>query len=182
MKFLSKIIGALFLVVVATTANANLITNGGFETGDLTDWTCIGSCAAQTSYVHTGSYGSWSFDNSGTGSLTQTFSTTIGGLYDFSFWMNTNTSAITNVFSYSMDGGSIIALSPSFSTWSFVNDSFVATGLTAEIAFYFETTPGSGSLILDDIVATQAVPEPASIAIFGLGLLGLFLTHKRKVD
>ncbi|HLX50268.1 MAG TPA: carbohydrate binding domain-containing protein [Streptosporangiaceae bacterium] len=78
---------------LTVTARTNAITNGGFETGTLTGWSCGGQaavCSVTTSNPHSGTYaailGSASPTN-GTSSLTQTF-TAPAGSATLSFWYN----------------------------------------------------------------------------------------------
>jgi hypothetical protein len=78
-------------VVPASTGGTNAITNGGFETGTLTGWSCGGqaaACSITTTNPHSGQYaamlGSASPTN-GTSSLTQTFAAPAGSS-SLSFW------------------------------------------------------------------------------------------------
>ncbi|MBV6700196.1 alkaline phosphatase family protein [Kitasatospora aureofaciens] len=56
------------------------LTNGGFETGDLSGWTATGSATAVTAAAHTGSYGAMlgSTDPSGTSAVSRTFTAPSG--------------------------------------------------------------------------------------------------------
>ncbi len=79
---------------LTVTSNTNVIVNGGFETGNLTDWTCGGqaaACSVTTSSPHSGQYaamlGSTSPTN-GTSSTTQSFTAPAGSGHTLSFWYN----------------------------------------------------------------------------------------------
>jgi hypothetical protein len=74
--------------------STQMISNGGFETGDLTGWNYSGSCGSSPGAVGSGS----SFANSGNyfyydacsnfgDTISQTFTTVIGDTYDISFWL-----------------------------------------------------------------------------------------------
>jgi hypothetical protein len=69
--------------------HAQLIKNGGFETGDFTDWDKAGTTEIKTgspgsAFVHTGSFGA----TLGSGTLSQAFITNPGQTYKVEFLMN----------------------------------------------------------------------------------------------
>src|SRR5580704_8020221 len=95
-KALLALVALVTLLLVAPTSfAANLLTNGSFETGDFTGWTEGGNF--EDTEVVTGAFGSYSGAEDGLfyavlgpvgsdGTLSQTFSDTVGGHYTFSFW------------------------------------------------------------------------------------------------
>lgn len=77
------------LLAITAVSRADLIINGGFETGDFTGWTTAGtldvkSGAPGSNFVHTGSHGA----TLGAAKLSQAFVTTAGHVYDLNIWMN----------------------------------------------------------------------------------------------
>jgi hypothetical protein len=193
----TKILGAVVFAAAAFCATsasaANLITNGGFETGDFTGWTAAAisfPMDVSTSYpVEQDSYSAqiagFAF---GPDTLTQTVATTAGTSYLLSFWR------------YNQDGDPNVSLDV---TWNGVNvfseyhtESATSPNFTANVYNNFTArvvgTGGSDSLVftsvndpsltfLDNVSLTSAVPEPATWAMMLLGLFGVgFVLRGRK--
>lgn len=77
-----------YLTVTVIAGSGNAITNGGFETGDLSGWTSTGATASVTSTKRGGSYSARVGSTSpyrGDSSLSQTF-TVPGGYGSLNFW------------------------------------------------------------------------------------------------
>ena len=75
-------------------ATTQLISNGGFETGDLTDWAYSGSCNVydgvafyDPSYAKSGNYYYYDRCAKSGDTISQKFSTVPGDIYVISFWM-----------------------------------------------------------------------------------------------
>ena len=95
-------LGAAALVLATFSAGAaqtNIVTNPGFETGDLTGWTLSGDTSFTRVDIdlfhHSGSFSAFlstcdfddPFCDGSTGSITQTLATTAGASYDIEFWL-----------------------------------------------------------------------------------------------
>src|SRR5262245_30132614 len=93
----------------STVAQADMVVNGGFETGDFAGWTV--THAAQGSGVivlgepHSGSFaaGFLAVTPPYTDTISQTLSTTPGGTYILDYWLE-NGAGPLNLFQASWDG------------------------------------------------------------------------------
>src|SRR5581483_11077436 len=156
----------LLVVLLALPANANLIVNGGFETGNFSGWDVSGATVYGFDYgitnagPHSGTYAAYFGAMTGNTSLSQTLSTIPGQLYDGSFWIgNTNQKQpADNLIQVIWDGnvvlnGSNVPDAP----WTHEEGMLAATGTSTTIEFVFHNVPGWFNL---DDVSVDAVPEP----------------------
>jgi hypothetical protein len=167
----------LLLAWVATAAvqaqASNLVSNGGFETGDFTSWTLSGINAPAS--VDNGTYGLYSqisphsgnydadFESDGGAGyqyLSQTLSTTAGASYLLSFWFD---DAPLNFgdFLLTWNGDTLLdadGVGPVFSATNWTEMQFVvtATGSSAILQFGFGNM--NSILALDDISVVPAQP------------------------
>lgn len=189
-------------LTVAASANANLITNGDFEAAGAqysipTSWSA--ATTGTTTDLGIGLvnyYGAGSTAKDGkqlvefnggntapNASLFQTFSTTAGAIYsvDFDYGVTTggNQSLLAQILG--SNGSTVLAAFTAHSTSTALDHfkfSFTADGGNSTIRFNDiasnDTTNQDG--VLDNV---SVVPEPGSIALLGLGLLG-FMVARRK--
>jgi hypothetical protein len=177
---------ALAALSFGYSASANLVTNPGFETGDLTGWTAQGT-GVNTTKPHSGLYQASLGDHS---TVSQTIPTVAGATYDLSFWIAhgpAGTDEGVGIFwnGSGVDGFALFDNQPYFHlTYS----GLVATGSSTEIRFDdFGGLNDGGTIYLDDVLVTKSgvgVPEPFSTLWLALPLAGLlgfagFRTAKR---
>lgn len=161
----------------------NLLTNPGFETGDLTGWTVVhagGFSGVRTQFPHSGQFEAYFGATSATDAedFYQDVATTVGTTYDVSFWaFDQDPSATTENLLVTFGSNTVFNGIPQRGTTSTANyaqysGSFVATSSSTRLEVVgWETT---WYINADDFnVTARAVPEPASMAVLGLGALAL---------
>ena len=103
---------AVNLTIDPTTTGSNLLTNGGFETGDFTGWTLGGNSAyefVRTTSPYSGQYDAQLGSSGSDGTLSQNIQTTAGQQYVVDFWL-LNGGGIPNDFSVKWNGQSVLSL------------------------------------------------------------------------
>jgi hypothetical protein len=169
---------ALISDMVAGRASADLVVNGGFETGDFTGWTLVGDPTANfvsTNFVHSGNYAAFLGEPSTLGTLSQSLATTVNSSYRIDFWF-AGDGDTPSEFTASIGGTQLVDLvNPPFDTaYREFTFQFVATTSSTVLSFGFRDG-APGYLNLDDVsvIAVASIPEPASAALLGLGAVGL---------
>ena len=190
MKFMHKTAIVAALAAAATVpAHADLVTNGGFETGDFTGWTQSGNTDFTNVFnltvfpVHSGTFTAAMGPVGSDGFLTQILPTAAGSTYQLTYWLRNEPAQpdapnTPNDFSASIDGTILSSLvdapGQDYTQYSFL---FTAAG-NDTLQFAFRQDPAFWNL--DDVSVTAAVvPEPGVLALLGLGLAGL-LAFRRK--
>jgi hypothetical protein len=161
----------------ASTAPANLIVNGGFETNDLTGWTTGGDnpsvSAVSASYQnndapHHGAQEALigGFTNDVT--LSQSVATTAGQHYTVDFWLMNDAAAnpagdgSTNDFSATWNGTALMPTILNADAGSgYTEYQFDVTGAAGESTLQFAAQNTNGHWDLDDVSVRMGAPDTA---------------------
>ncbi|MBL0870852.1 MAG: hypothetical protein IBJ18_09785 [Phycisphaerales bacterium] len=181
-SFAASMVIALGVMTASSAARAELVINGGFETGAA--WLLIGGgpfpnfgyTAAQ---AHTGSR-SFEFANAlaRDDTIRQTLATTAGTSYTLSFWLF-NSQQGNDHLRVSWEGGLVIDLLPvniPLNTWTQFTYTVTASLTGSELRFAGYDVPDR--IRLDD-VSVVAVPTPATLSLGALTLC-TFARRRRR--
>ena len=178
MTKLRIILSCAAVLLLPGIASADIVDNGGFETGDFTGWILSGNPIPGTvdgSNPHSGKYAANLFAAGSLGYMEQFLPTTPGTLYNLTYFLASD-GGTPNEFLAQLNGATLIDQtnipSQNYTQYSF---SFQAASASTDLKFGFRDDPGS--LHLDDISVTS-VPEPDSVWL-GVGMLGLAVIAKQ---
>jgi hypothetical protein len=166
---------------------SNLVKNGGFETGDFSNWTMSGN----TSYSfvldsgwnppHSGTYAGYFGPELTSATLSQTLNTVAGHSYTVDFWLTNiiapagappNGNAFTAAFGGSQPQVSLQNVG--LFDWTEYSFTTVATSSSTALTFSFLNNPGYFGL--DDVQVTDPMsptpPPPTLLATLAGGLIG----------
>jgi hypothetical protein len=166
----------------ASAAGANLVANGGFETGDLGGWTEVGNTgygAVACGGAPEGDCEAFFGPVGSLGGIAQSVATTAGGEYAISFVLNSD-GGTPGEFRVDFGSQTLLDLAnpPAAGDQTFTFDAF-AGGAASILQIQFQDD--TGFMFLDDVrVSAVPVPEPAGIALMGAGLLGLAAVRRRR--
>jgi len=188
MRVLAKLISSAAILLAASGGvNAmEYLTNGGFETGDLTGWTLTGvpgfsGVNSNTSGFYQSQARNYHYEagNLAPNTLSQTFSDTVGTMLTASGWVTGNG---TGELQFVFDGVNytdVVAPTAPYTQYSFNvtatgNDTFGITFSDQPSFFAFDSFSVTSA-------AVSAVPEPSTWAMMIVGFSGLgFMAYRRR--
>ncbi len=128
--------------------------------------------------------------NAQTSGVTQNIATTLGGLYEISFYVGSADDNVNNFFfpstiDLSINGGPRAPFTnpiapPNMLNWRQFVVPFVATGGSTNITFFNGGAPNNFLSALDNVVVERVVPEPATCVMIVAGLMGVAASALRR--
>jgi hypothetical protein len=182
------LLASVVLSSVPATANAaELVTNGGFETGDFTGWSQFGSTnnsGVDPLAAFSGNFGAFFGAVGSTGGITQTLNTVIGQTYTISLYAQIDQG--TPNYGIITFGGQTLDSTTNSAGFDYRQLTYSAVATSALTALTFEFRHDPAFFQIDDISVTGlsgAVPEPATWAmmILGMGAVGGAMRRKQAV-
>jgi len=178
---------AVVLAVAATATAAELVVNGGFETGDFTGWSLSGNITntgVDPGFAYSGNFGAKLGSVGADGFLSQILPTVLGSNYALSYALE-NLGGTPNDFGV-LWGGVLVPGSDFLDAGPFRGTVFsfnlVAPGPNTQLTFFFRQDPTFWGLDDVSVQGTQGelVPEPATLGIAGPGLIAMVLLRLRR--
>jgi PKD repeat protein len=163
------------ITVTAVPPTSNLVQNGGFETGDFTDWTLFAVDTADSLVddgtksgisPHSGSYLAALGSAGAPSYLSQTLATVAGLSYSLSLWLDSPDGLTPNEFLVSWNGNTLFdELNIPAIGWTSLQFLVSATGPATVLEFGFRDD--SSYLALDDI---SVLPAAAPVGFADVGV------------
>jgi chitodextrinase len=156
--------GAILIPATVASAATNLVTNPGFETGDLTGWSCsLGSVTSTP--VHSGTHSlAGAASSSDNAQCTQNVAVVSGSAYTLSAYVEGN-------YVYLGVTGGVSTWTPAAAGWTLLTTTFTASSSTAQIylhGWYAQGTYRADDVTLSGPGGVVTVPSaPTGLAVTG---------------
>ncbi|NUZ04782.1 PEP-CTERM sorting domain-containing protein [Piscinibacter koreensis] len=170
---------------MAAHAAPELVTNGGFETGDFSGWTTTNAPGLASMYgVDTagprqGNYSAFFAGTAPGDSISQTIATLANTSYLLSFMLDVDANSANGSFVVSL-GGTPVYTAP-MSAFAFGLVSLPVWSSAANGVLSFAATNVDGFYTLDS-VSVSALPEPSTLLLMAGGLAAAAALRRRKAD
>ena len=183
LAYCSLVAAALF---ATGAARADLVTNGGFETGNFSGWDITNTDPGYDTVNQAvpPQAGDWLASFGGANSsISQTLTTVAGSNYKVSFWLMLETDPLgvdtPNDFSFNFGAATGASLSnASAFGYTLFEATFIAAGASTDLTFNFNQGPAFWDI--DSIQVT--LPEPGSVALLAAaGLAGAAASRRRRL-
>jgi hypothetical protein len=203
----SLVCAAAFVLAASQVSAVNLILNPGFETGNFTSWLVLGSTGTiqtpDNGPTAAGSYNAF-LDNQAPAANLALQQTTANGsvaggvLVNYSFDLKAGINAaggvlFVHIFNQNSVGAVIgqptgligpLLVGPSDGNWHTFTGSFTTVANTDHLTIEFDATTGADSGSKEqmhvDNVQLNVVPEPTTLSLVGLGLLGVLMVRRNR--
>ena len=162
------LLGWLHLAGAAQADSPNLVVNSGFETGDLSGWSCGSTGSVVNSPVHSGSHAlAGAVGSADTAQCTQTVAVQPGAAYTLSAY-------VQGAYVYLGADGYSSTWTPSATSWQQLSTGFTTGATTTSVTLYLHGWYGQGTYHADDVSLTgpggttpTAPPAPSGLTVTG---------------
>jgi methionine-rich copper-binding protein CopC len=160
--FANPLASAFSRVFTIPGASSNLVTNGGFETGDFTGWTRSGDSSFTSvisgtpdgTTIHSGTHALQTGPGTSLGFFAQTLATTAGASYTLSFWLSHPSTGTGTEWLVRVGGNTLMDVHDAgnfgYTQFTFT---FTATSTSTVLQFGFLEPPSY--FYLDDVSVTR---------------------------